>query len=89
MPLDSALIEAGAIRMRPIFMTTLTTVISMVPMCLAYGDSGEMLQGLALVNVGGLIASTTLALLLLPTFYKIVDGFGKKREAAYAKLDID
>ena len=89
MPLDSALIEAGAIRMRPIFMTTLTTVISMVPMCLAYGDSGEMLQGLALVNVGGLIASTTLALLLLPTFYKIVDGFGKKRSEEYAGLNVD
>ena len=40
MDMKTALIEAGATRLRPILMTTLTTVISMVPMCLAYGDSG-------------------------------------------------
>lgn len=84
MPIQKALAEAGAIRLRPILMTTLTTVISMVPMCFAYGDSGEMLQGLALVNVGGLIASTVLALIFLPTFYLIVDGFGRKKFAMEA-----
>lgn len=81
MKLETALAEAGAVRLRPIMMTTLTTVISMIPMCFAYGDSGEMLQGLALVNVGGLIASTVLALLFLPTFYLVVDGIGKKKFA--------
>jgi multidrug efflux pump subunit AcrB len=76
--LDDALAEAGAIRLRPIFMTTLTTIIAMIPMCLKYGRSGEYLQGLALVNVGGLTASTILALLLLPTLYKAMDKWGKK-----------
>lgn len=78
MPLDKALVEAGAIRMRPILMTTGTTVISMVPSALAYGKSGAMMQGLALVNVGGLIAATTMTLVLLPTYYKLVYKMGRK-----------
>ena len=67
MPLDKALVEAGAIRMRPILMTTGTTVISMLPNAVAYGKSGAMMQGLALVDVGGLIAATILTLILLHT----------------------
>ena len=79
MPLDEALVEAGAIRMRPILMTTLTTVISMVPNALAYGKAGKMMQGLALVDVGGLVAATVLTLILLPTYYKLVYNLGRKR----------
>lgn len=89
MPLDRALVEAGAIRMRPIFMTTLTTVISMVPNALAYGRSGKMMQGLALVNVGGLLASTALTLLLLPTFYRVVYKMGRKKIGGEGELVCD
>ncbi|MDO5417127.1 MAG: efflux RND transporter permease subunit [Lachnospiraceae bacterium] len=73
MDLKTALIEAGATRLRPILMTTLTTIVAMIPMALAYGESGEMMQGLALVDVGGLIASTILALLLLPVYYSMMN----------------
>ncbi len=69
---EEALIEAGVTRMRPILMTTLTTVVAMLPLCFGIGDSGEMLQGLALVNVGGLVASTILALLMLPAYYDLI-----------------
>lgn len=72
MDMQTALIEAGATRLRPILMTTLTTVVAMIPMCFAYGDSGELMQGLALVNVGGLMASTILALLMLPVYYSLM-----------------
>ena len=78
-PFDEALVQAGIIRMRPIAMTTLTTVISMVPNAVAYGEAGAMMQGLALVNVGGLTASTILTLLLLPTFYRLVYKMGRKK----------
>ena len=71
---ETALIEAGATRMRPILMTTLTTIISMIPMALAFGSSGKTTQGLALVNIGGLTASTILSLLMLPIFYSIIDN---------------
>ena len=77
MPLDRAIIESGATRLRPILMTTLTTVLSMVPMAMAIGENGKLMQGLALVDVGGLTASTLLALLLLPVYYRIM--YGKKK----------
>ncbi len=72
-PLTEALIKAGAIRLRPILMTTLTTILSMVPLALGFGDNGQMMQGMALVIVGGLIASTLLTLLLMPTVYLLID----------------
>ncbi len=72
MPLNKALIEAGATRLRPILMTTLTTVVSMVPMAIGIGDNGEMMSGFALVDVGGLTASTILALLMLPVYYELM-----------------
>lgn len=82
MDLDTALIEAGATRLRPIMMTTLTTVVAMIPMALAYGDAGAMMQGLALVDLGGMIASTVLALLMLPIYYKVMTP-KKKAEPDY------
>ena len=71
---ETALIEAGATRMRPILMTTLTTVLSMIPMSLGLGSSGSMTRGLAIVNIGGLTASTILSLIMLPVFYNIISG---------------
>lgn len=76
-PLEDALIDAGAIRLRPILMTTLTTILSMLPMGLGIGRNSEMMQGMALVIIGGLVASTLLTLLLMPTIYLIIDK--KKR----------
>ncbi len=78
MDMDTALIEAGATRLRPILMTTLTTIVAMIPMCLAFGDAGEMMQGLALVDVGGLVASTVLALLMLPAYYSVMSRRKKR-----------
>ena len=76
-PLEDALIDAGAIRLRPILMTTLTTILSMLPLGLGIGKNSEMMQGMALVIIGGLVASTLLTLLLMPTIYLIIDK--KKR----------
>ena len=71
---NTSLIEAGATRLRPILMTTLTTIVSMVPMALGIGRNTETMQGLALVNVGGLTASTILSLLMLPVYYSLMSG---------------
>ena len=78
MDMDTALIEAGATRIRPILMTTLTTVLSMIPMAMALGNSGSMTQGLAVVDIGGLTASTILCLLMLPVYYKMMSGKTKQ-----------
>ena len=77
---EEAMIEAGATRLRPILMTTLTTVLSMIPMALALGHSGKMMQGLAVVNIGGLTASTVLSLLMLPVYYNLMSRKERKKE---------
>ena len=71
-----ALVESGAIRLRPILMTTLTTIVSMIPMSMAYGQNGEVLQGLAVVDIGGLISSTLMAFFFLPVYYFIFSRRG-------------
>lgn len=73
MTVEEALIETGAIRLRPILMTSLTTILSMIPMGLALGTNGQMMQGMALVIIGGLLVSTLLTLILIPTIYLIID----------------
>lgn len=78
MPVEEALIETGAIRLRPILMTSLTTILSMIPMGLGFGTNGEMMQGMALVIIGGLVASTVLTLILIPTVYLIIDKRSRK-----------
>lgn len=70
--MDTALVEAGATRIRPMMMTSLTTIIAMLPVAMALGDAGNMTQGLAIVDIGGMLASTILALLMLPAYYKIM-----------------
>lgn len=79
MDLKTALIEAGATRLRPILMTSLTTILSMIPMALAIGDSGSTTQGLAIVNIGGLTVGVVVALFILPIYYALMNG-NRKRE---------
>lgn len=83
---EEALIQSGQIRLRPILITTLTTILSMVPMGFGIGDGAEAMQGMALIIIGGLIASTLLILILMPTFYLIIyEGKGKKLKKKKAK----
>lgn len=72
MDMNTALVEAGATRIRPMLMTSLTTIIAMIPVAMALGDAGNMTQGLAIVDIGGMTASTILALLMLPAYYKVM-----------------
>ena len=67
-------------------MTTLTAIVAMIPMVAAYGNAGKTMQGLALVDVGGLIVSTAMALLVLPVFYVIMSGKNQDKEEI---IDVD
>ena len=78
MPVEDALVRSGQTRLRPILMTTLTTVISMIPMALGLGSGTEMMSGMAIIIIGGLVASTLLILVLMPVFYLLVYGRSKK-----------
>ena len=69
--IDEAVITAGRLRLRPILMTTLTTVIGMLPLAAGVGDGSELLQPLAVTMVWGLSFSTLVSLLLVPSLYRI------------------
>ncbi len=75
MDLDEAILEAGAIRMRPVLMTAITTVLGLLPLALGIGTGAEMVQPVALTCIGGLIYGTLTTLLVIPVMYKI---FAKK-----------
>jgi len=68
---QTAILLAARLRLRPILMTTLTTVIGMLPLALAWGEGSEMLRPLALTIVSGLSFSLLVSLLLVPLFYRI------------------
>jgi HAE1 family hydrophobic/amphiphilic exporter-1 len=89
MPVEDALVETGVIRLRPILMTTLTTILSMLPMALGLGggENAKMMQGMSLVIIGGLVASTVLTLVLIPTFYLIIDKDERAKRRADKKFN--
>lgn len=77
--IKEALIHSGRDRLRPILITTLTTELSMLPVAFKLAKNADTMQGMAVVIVGGLLASTVLTLLLIPTFYLLFEFFRKKK----------
>jgi HAE1 family hydrophobic/amphiphilic exporter-1 len=73
MPLREALIEAGAIRLRPILMTTFALIAGMIPVALGRGEGAQFRAPLGIAVIGGTITSTVLTLVVIPTFYEIFD----------------
>jgi HAE1 family hydrophobic/amphiphilic exporter-1 len=71
MPLREAIEEAGRRRLRPILMTATTTVFGLIPLALGLGEGGEAQASLARVVIGGLISSTLITLVFVPTVYAI------------------
>lgn len=87
MPLGEALIESGTTRLRPILMTTLTTIISMLPMLFSNDSGMGMMKDMGYIMIGGLVASTVLAMFLMPAFYLVIrrerfDGTKKGKKVA-------
>src|SRR5260221_35237 len=72
-PLREALIEAGAIRLRPILMTTFALIAGMIPVALGRGEGAQFRAPLGVAIIGGVITSTLLTLLVIPTFYEVMD----------------
>jgi len=69
----AALVEACRVRLRPILMTTLTTIFGMLPLALAIGWGAETRAPMAVVFIGGLFASTLLTLFVIPVIYTYLD----------------
>lgn len=75
LPLREALIEAGAIRLRPILMTTFALIAGMIPVALGRGEGAQFRQPLGVAVIGGVLTSTLLTLLVIPTVYEVMDGW--------------
>lgn len=80
MSLEEALVKAGLHRLRPILMTTITTVVGMIPLSLGMGDGGEILSPLGVSIIGGLLGSTLVTLILVPVLYSLMDDSKKRRQ---------
>lgn len=80
-----AIVEAGKTRMRPIFITALTTVLGLSVMALGIGTGAEMMQPLAVVCIGGLLYATVMTLYIVPAIYDI---FNRKELRKVEKEDL-
>jgi HAE1 family hydrophobic/amphiphilic exporter-1 len=75
----AALARAAAIRLRPILMTTATTVLALLPLAIGAGEAAQLRSPLALTLIGGIIASTTASLTVIPCLYLVLDRFHFKK----------
>ena len=79
----AALVEAGTQRLRPILMTSATTIFSLMPMALGLGEGAELRAPLAITVIGGLVVATFLTLIVIPVVYSLVD----RKESATDKAE--
>lgn len=77
-----AIVSAGSRRLRPILMTTTTTVLGLVPMSMGIGEGGELQAPLARVVIGGLVTSTLITLVVIPVVYALLEERTEKAKAA-------
>ncbi|HEX2254492.1 MAG TPA: efflux RND transporter permease subunit [Thermoanaerobaculia bacterium] len=93
MALEEAVVTAGSVRLRPILMTTATTVLGLLPMAFGIGDGAELRTPMAIAVISGLITSTVLTLLIIPALYAFVtrgtERLLRGRSAAGAEADGD
>ncbi|MBQ7515368.1 MAG: efflux RND transporter permease subunit [Schwartzia sp.] len=80
-----AALEACSLRLRPIFMTTLSTLLGMLPIALGLGSGAELRQSMGVVLIGGLTTSTLLTLVVVPLIYILTEEFKEKRAQAKAE----
>jgi len=70
---EEALVEAGLLRMRPILMTSSTTILGLLPMAIGLGEGAELRAPLAITVIGGLTVATALTLIVIPVLYSLLD----------------
>ena len=73
-----AILQAGPTRLRPILMTTLTTVLAMIPMSLGIGEGAEMMASMGIAVIGGLLCSTLLTLIIIPLNFSLFEDIREK-----------
>ena len=86
MDMESAVIEAGAVRMRPVLMTAITTILGLLPLAVGLGTGAEMMQPVAIVCIGGLLYATLTTLIVIPIMYRV---FAKKHMEKIAEEELE
>jgi multidrug efflux pump subunit AcrB len=87
MPLHEALLKAGRTRFRPILMTSLCTILGLVPLAMGLGPGAQMQQPLAIAVIGGLITNMLLTRLLIPVGYLVLKGRGRGPDVRLGRQD--
>lgn len=89
MPLREAILDAAERRLRPIMMTTLSTILGLLPLTLGFGESAALRSPIAIAVIGGMVTSTLLTLIIIPCYYEsienIVNRISRKKEG---KIDV-
>ena len=71
---ETAILHACPLRVRPILMTTLTTILAMVPMAMGIGETNEMMSDMGITMIAGMVISTIVTLVFTPIFYSVIDN---------------
>lgn len=79
-----ALLESCRVKLRPIVMTTLATILGMLPLALSNGMGAELRVPMGIVTIGGLAVSAVMTLIVIPVLYTLIDDIGKKKQASTA-----
>ena len=89
---NTAILNACPRRVRPVLMTTLTTILGLLPMAFSGGEGSEMMRPMAIVMIAGMVISTIVTLLFTPVYYSLIDSlterFHKKHPPRDPKVDI-
>ena len=79
---QQAIIRAGAVRLRPILMGSLTTILGLLPLCVLKGDGYEIFAPISITLLGGMLTATFLTLLVVPAWYSLIDEWAEKMRSA-------
>ncbi len=82
-----AIVAAGPVRLRPILMTTLTTILGLIPLSLGIGEGAELIAPIGSVVIGGLSLATILTLVVVPVMYTLLDDLSIKTKKRFLKKD--
>jgi HAE1 family hydrophobic/amphiphilic exporter-1 len=83
--LQEALVEGGKVRIRPILMTALATILALTPLAFTQTSGAIIAADLAVVVIGGLLTSTLLTLIVVPVVFKLIGGWQERRAARQAR----
>ena len=86
--ITDAVINGGKSRLRPVLMTSLTTVLGMLPMALGIGEGSEIWQPMGVAVVGGLVMSTLITLFIVPSLYAMLEGSKERRARRKAEQEL-